>query len=620
MKAMKKIAYILMIAASVSLFSCTSDFLDVETKSEFDESIVFSNYTLAEYNVFGIAAAFGETNGHRGRYLPYYGFNTDIEWNNNTDAGDKRDLSAYNTKSGNGQMSVTTGSGGPYECIYKGIERANLCIKGLRTYGNIENDPEMAYLYAEALTLRAVLYHDLIKGWGDVPARFEPITSETIYIPKSNRDVIYKQLLADLETAIPMLYWPGQSAQTMRTDRISKSFAIGMYARLALAASGYAQRVDTEKLGTNDPGEVKLSADPDLQASVLYPKALKYLKEAINEGCNSLYGNYVDLWKNTSNMDMTAGKETLFVIPFSNGRGRWNYTFAVRDEDLGNRGGSAGPVPTLYFDYAENDIRRDISCVNWRWAKGHIAEPSSLNNWYFGKYRFEWQVVSPYGGGNDCGVKPIVMRYADILLMAAEIANSSECGTRDEAFAKDCLLEVRERAFKGNESIAQAYVNGLNGEAEILEAIKEERKFEFVGEFLRKGDLIRWGELGSKLKETKEKLIALSNLTSTKDEKFDYSYLSGDMYWKDNGSEGITIYGLEKNQKAAPENVEEWTHIKEYIKPERFYSDKSKVYAYDVLFENDPDTRQYWPLFDATCNSNPSLKNDYGYAGAAATE
>jgi hypothetical protein len=56
------------------------------------------------------------------------------------------------------------------------------------------------------------------------------------------------------------------------------------------------------------------------------------------------------------------------------------------------------------------------------------------------------------------------MRYADILLMAAEIANSTECGARDEAFAKQCLLEVRERAFKGNESVAQSYVNGLSGE------------------------------------------------------------------------------------------------------------------------------------------------------------
>ena len=602
----------MMIAASASLYSCTGDFLDVETKSEFDESVVFSNYTLAEYNIFSISAAFGETNGHRGRYLPYYGFNTDIEWNNSTEKGDKLDLSAYDTKSGNGQMS---NSNGPMECLYKGIERANLCIKGLKTYGNIENDKQMAYLYGEALVLRAVLYHDLLKGWGDVPARFEPITSETIYIPKSNRDVIYKQLLADLETAIPMLYWPGESAQTMRTDRISKSFAIGMYARLALAASGYALRPDDGQLGTNNPGSVRQTNDEELQASVLYPKALNYLKQAISQKCNSLYGNYIDLWKSVNDMDLTAGKETLFVIPFSDGRGRWNFTFAIRDEDLSSRGGSAGPVPTLYFDYAQGDVRRDISCVNFKWEKGHVAAPTSVNNWYFGKYRFEWQIRAPFGGGNDDGVKPVVMRYADILLMAAEIANSTECGARDEAFAKNCLLAVRQRAFKGNENAAQSYVNALSGEENILKAIQEERKFEFVGEFLRKGDLIRWGILGETLKATKQDLIDFANLTGK------YTYLSGDLYWKPNGAEGITIYGLEPNQKAAPAGAEgEWTHIKEYIKPERFYSDKAKVYAYDVLYINDPDTRQFWPLFDATCVANTELKNDYGYAGSTATE
>ncbi|MBR3931279.1 MAG: hypothetical protein IKJ46_01700, partial [Tidjanibacter sp.] len=113
--------------------------------------------------------------------------------------------------------------------------------------------------------------------------------------------------------------------------------------------------------------------------------------------------------------------------------------------------------------------------------------------------------------------------------------------------------------------------------------------------------------------ETKQNLIDLANLQGK------YTFLSGDLYWKDNGAEGITIYGLEPNQKAAPAGAEgEWTHIKEYIKPDRFYSDKSKVYAYDVLYENDPDTRQFWPLFDATCNANTQLKNDYGYAGSSA--
>jgi hypothetical protein len=38
----------------------------------------------------------------------------------------------------------------------------------------------------EALTLRAVIYLDLVKGGGDVPARFEPITTETLYLPRTD--------------------------------------------------------------------------------------------------------------------------------------------------------------------------------------------------------------------------------------------------------------------------------------------------------------------------------------------------------------------------------------------------------------------------------------------------
>ena len=65
-----------------------------------------------------------------------------------------------------------------YAMMYTGIERANLCIRGLRNFGDIENNEDMAYLLGEALTLRAVYYADLIKSWGDVPARFEPTTPE----------------------------------------------------------------------------------------------------------------------------------------------------------------------------------------------------------------------------------------------------------------------------------------------------------------------------------------------------------------------------------------------------------------------------------------------------------
>ena len=601
---MKKLAYILMICLSATtLFSCSDldGILDTENKSEFDASVVFSNYTLAEYNVFSISETFGHTNNYRGRFLPWYGINTDVEWfNDGTNTNDKASIGKYEILPNNSQLNLDNG---PYNEIYAGIERANLCISGLRTYGNTENDKEMAYLLGEALTMRAMLYYDLVKAWGDVPARFEPITSETIYIPKSSRDVIFKQILADLEEAFDYLPWPATSSQTMTTDRVNKAFAKGLYARIALAASGYALRPADGQVGTGAIGSVDLSSDPELQKSVLYPKAYAAVKDVITKSGASLYGSFEQLWRDQNKYDLQAGKEVLYVIPFSDDRGRWNFTNAIKDEDLG-RGGDVGPVPTLYFDYESGDVRRDISCINWSWLKGHVAEPAGINKWYFGKFRFEWmEGVTLTNGFNDDGVKPVVMRYADILLMAAELANAAETeGTLAEA--KGYLLEVRKRAFAGNEAAATAYVNGIANSNEMFEKIVEERKLEFVGEFLRKGDLIRWNRLNKNLTDTKKKMTALATRSEAP-----YNNLTGDIYYRSTDS-GAEIWGLNDGESAAPSG-DDWTLVTGYIGEGKLKDDKIQSLVSDKV---NADTRQFWPIFQSTItNSQGALVNDYGY-------
>ena len=597
---MKKLAYLLTIClSSTMLFSCSNldSMLDTESKSEFDASVVFSNYTLAEYNIFSISETFGHTNNYRGRFIPWYGFNTDAEWfNDGTSSSDKADIGAYSILINNSQLNLENG---PYNEMFAAIERANLCIEGLRTYGDIENKADMAYLLGEALTLRAMIYFDMVKAWGDVPARFEPNTSETIYLPKSSRDVIYKQILADLEEAFDYLPWPATTAQTMTIDRVNKAFAKGLYARIALAASGSALRPEDGMVGTGDMGLVRTSNDPELQKSVLYPKAYEAVKDVIANGNSSLYANYEQLWRDQNQYDLQAGKEVLFVIPFSDGRGRWNFTFAIDDEDLG-RGGDVGPLPTLYFDFEADDVRRDITCVNWSWKKGHIAEPAGINTWFFGKFRFEWLNVELKNGFNDDGVKPVVMRYSDILLMAAELANATETsGTLAEA--KDYLKEVRTRAYGGDESKAATYVNSIASSDEMFEKIVEERKLEFAGEFLRKGDLIRWGRLKANLDTEKEKMTALSNLGGA------YSFLSGNIYYRSNEN-GAEIWGLNDGESGAPEG-DDWTAINGYIS-----SGKLKAEKIESLYKADPDTHQFWPIFQSTIiNSQGSLVNDYGY-------
>ncbi|MBR5042766.1 MAG: RagB/SusD family nutrient uptake outer membrane protein [Bacteroidales bacterium] len=601
---MKKIFYILSAAIVAVCASSCDKFLDSSSPSAFDTATVYSNYDLAEGTIFGITEAFCEVNSYRGRFLPWYGFNTDIEWYNTFKPGDgKTDIATYNCLPNNSQLNLANG---PFPLMYMGIERANLVIEGLRQYGDTENKSDMAYLLAEALTLRAMIYYDLTKAWGDVPARFESLTSATIYAPKVSRDVIYKQILADLDEAIPNLPYPGATAATSRTDRVNKVFAEGLYARIALAASGYALRPEDDAIGTGDSGVVRLSSDNALSKSELYPKALAHLKDAISHA--SLEKDYRQMWYNLNNMNnLTAGPayETLYVIPFGAGRGRWNFTFAISSEGASisngvSRGGDAGPLPTMYFKYPEGDQRRDITCVNYKWTKENNIEPAGISKWFFGKYRFEWMDAQPYTGGNDDGIKPVVMRYADILLMTAEIENE----LNGPANAKQYLREVRARAC--GEAAADAYVATLNSKDAFFKAIVDERALEFCGEFLRKADLIRWNLLKTNLDAAKDDMKALRDLQG------DYSNLSGNICYtfaEDGKSINITFLKTGEEVPAGAEVSEAYVTKYDDAKSTGFYT--SRI---DGIYTADPVQHMFWPIFlDTMTNSQGNIKNDYGY-------
>ena len=608
MKLINKILVGAGLLATMSVTSCSD--LTTSSPSAFDDKNVFSQYELAEFNIFSIYEVFGHTNAHRGRYLPWYGFNTDIEIY--VDSGEKKadekgDIAQYDIKTNNGQLNLANG---PYNELMVGVERANLCVDGLRNYGKTETDKRMASLLGEALCARALIYTELLKAHGEVPARFEPITPETIYLPKSDRDVIYKQLLADLEEAFGYMEWPGQSAATMKTDRPSLAFAKGLYARLALMASGYAQRPDEGLVNTGNAGSVRLSSDPELSKEVLYPKAKAALEDVVNKAGLELYSDYVQLWKDLNNFDLEAGKEIIYSLPLGDARGRWNFTFAIRNENYTkwcpsttSRGGVAGPVPSLFFKYDRigKDQRRDVSCANFRMENDgtdDLCVVSGAGNWYFGKYRFDWQETLPYGGGNDDGVKPVYMRYADILLMLAEVTNELE----GPQAAKPYLLEVRKRAYKGYEAEAEAYVNALASKDAFFNAIVEERALEFVGEFLRKADLIRWNMLKTKLDEAKTEMYALS-------EK------QGAVYYKYN-EDGytLTLYGYNEGELGNNPGAGWIQYTDSKGAPVDNYFGDLKAERIERIYRNDPDTRQWWPIFENTItNSQGKLVNDYGF-------
>lgn len=597
---MKKIILISGCILTVLFTSCdTKEFLDAPTKSTLDESVIFSNAGLAKGAVDGIKIPFAETNSYRGRFLPYYGLNTDTEWfNASQTAGDNSDLCVYDTKPNNTNMNTTNNA---WAMMYSGIERANICIRGLRKFGKPTAGSDLGYLLGESLTLRAIYYADLLRAWGDVPARFEPINSETIYLEKTSRDVIYKQLIKDLGEAADLVPWPNGSAATTSVERINKAFVKGLRARLAMVASGYQQY----------PDGVRRSTDADLSVDKMYKLALDECRSVIQSGSAHLESSFETLWKKYNQENTLAGGESLWELPFADGRGRMLFTFAVKHTSAvdqfqangANRGGAAGPLPHIFYDYDQTDSRRDVTCVPYKYgtAVNGIAkqELGSLNTWYFGKYRYEWMnryVTST----NDDGINKMYMRYAEVLLMAAEAANEIE----GPSAAAPYLKEIRRRAFDSSVQAQKvdAYVGALTSKQAMFNAIVEEHKFEFTGEMERKQALIRWNLLKTKLDEAKDKMVRLQARTG------EYATVPSTLYYtykSDNVS--LIVFGLNRGEITAPTGYSSvaWTLTGS--------SDTAKINSLYKAGAN-PDNRQFWPIWQVFIDgSNGKLVNDYGY-------
>ena len=595
------------IAMSLAAIVSSCD-MDAPTISTLDESSVFSTYSLAEAEVMSIHISFGETNSYRGRFLPYYGLNTDLETGSGTypslkdQATDKQSLWNYSTLSTNGQMNTDNNA---YAKFYEGIERANLAIEGIRKHGNIEHNKDMAHLLGEALTLRAVVYNDLVKAWGDVPARFVPNNPTNVYMPRANKDSIYKQLLADLAEAEQYCYWPKESSITKSTERVSKAFVKGLRARIALYACGYALRSDG----------YRRSNDPELSQDKMMQIVKEECIDIINQGSNKL-GDFKSNFVKLCQDNVTAGDESLWEIPFSDGRGRVLYTWGVKHNAKDQytqqaQGGVNGPMPYLYYDYDVDDIRRDITCVPYDWSK-ELTEGKShqqlraINKWCFGKLRYEWmkRIVT---STNDDGVNWQYMRLADVYLMAAEAVNYLEGPTAAWKYMKPVL----DRALPA-EKVAALQAKYTASKEAFQAGIVEQRAFEFAGEALRKADLVRWGIIDQKMAECKQKLTDLANRQGA------YADLPVKIYYKlaDDG-ETIMIYGLNHG-----DTDDQGSNLKEegYTAKDWFVASKdgSNIIAEDYIegiYVKQPSLNYLWPIWQTFIDKSNNMLNNDGNLG-----
>lgn len=629
----QSIIKVLSVFLLATLFISCEDFLDAKSRSEMNEDLVFADPVKTEGVLFKIYHFMGTNNSYRNRIILSMDWNTDIEQyspqNGETmvvDGGNDAAFSWYAVSSGNQRNILTDG----WNFIYKAIEQANQIVTGIEKFGDLTN-PRTRALYAEAITLRAYLYTDLIKWWGDVPARFENATSDNIFIPATNRTEIYERLLSDLLIAQEYIDWAGEGNASSNVTRVNKAAVKAMRARIAMYAAGYAQYPkdftpagQVLKVGTN--AQVAKNVTPQRETE-LYEIARVETKSIIEKyGKSKLINNFEDVWKAISGQKfMWNQTESLWEQAYRNQfmyntmllcgtPNRWN-------AKSGGAGGKVVMVPSFYYDYAAGDSRRDVSAVPYKWtatSPDGVAAPPTDNGVYqelernffkitLAKLRAEWLPTGSYmSSSNDSYAHLVVVRYADVLLMYAEACLKTNV---DIADGLEKFNWVRERAF-GNANNNKAVLT--------MENIIDERAFEFVGERLRKYDLIRWGLLKSKMD------AAISNVYKLEAQEAPYQDVPLSVYTRSvtgpyPNSQILRIWGLNRGEFGLPADVLSFT----YTGPIKIAVTNSaignKYFLYNVnptvasANNFDPEFRALIPFHNNVIGTNVNLKNQYGY-------
>jgi hypothetical protein len=479
------------------LLSSCEDWLDMPSESKYDSESVFESVGKAE---MAVLACYPNTFNREFYYQ--LGMGTDECISTESGTNSKNQVSNY-------VYTTTNIPGSTYNSMYAGIEYANVCIKKLtnmREGSSTSDQASIDYLLGEAYAIRGTNYLNIVRFFGDVPYPTRPVEDmDTFTSSRVSRDTIMDGVIADLQKAADLLPWQSEGVYTT-PERFTKNSAYGILARAALYAAGYSLRWDLE---TYSAESVNLSQRKD-QARIreLYRIASDACLQVIQKGENHLAEHYEDIFRDLVNGRYNS--ESLLETA--------QYGANVNDYSIGYTNGiyahpncmyaKAKPamhaIPTYWFDFDENDTRRDVTICNYDINADNVRKLSTYAGLTIGKFRIDWKSEKGVKV-NKRDINWPVLRYADVLLMYAEAENELYDGPTAEAM--NALKEVRLRAFNHDVSKIGTIPTTYDG---FKNAIIKERKLELGFESLRRTDLIRWGIHFETLTEAKQNIKAMA--------------------------------------------------------------------------------------------------------------
>ncbi|MCR5276468.1 MAG: RagB/SusD family nutrient uptake outer membrane protein [Bacteroidales bacterium] len=490
---MKKFFTIVSVAVlGLGLVAC-NDFLDIPSQTKFDSASIFQTEGRAEMAVLAAYPA-----GYNREMWYQLGMGTD-------EVISTEGLTNSKNQIGNYLLSGSITGSSTYTASYAAIEYANVCIQGLPT---MEQTPKVKQLLGESLCIRAMAYLNLVRYWGDVPYTRVPVaTLSTFESSRESRDLILDDMVKDLQDAIELLPWKSEITN-FTPERYCKEAAYALLARVALYNAGYSLRWD---LDSYSESSLKVAKRSDAaRVKELNKIAMDACKAVMNRGSFSLSADYkqifIDLVNGAYNKESIL-EQGQFGTNCNVETGYTNGAFCHTSSLYGKSQPAMKINPALYFEYGEDDLRRDVAICTYAVDNNGNIHLHPYGGFYIGKFRPSWK-TSIGTATNKRDINWPWFRYSHILLMYAEADN--EYNGAPSAEAQNALKAIRTRAYGGDASKVGTIPTTHD---EFLKAIILENKLEFAGEAWRRTELARWGVLRETLLANKEQIKQIASHT-----------------------------------------------------------------------------------------------------------
>jgi len=491
--------YILMLGTGWLFASCSDSFLDVESKTESTTGNFYKTVSDAKRALYGCYDGWQLTTSNGGKAFYFASEVMSDECFGGTGAVDGYDCRVMNRFDISIEPSNMNMFEDTWKNYYVGVYRCNELItrEDQINWGN--NTVLRGTLMGECRAIRGLLYFDMVRLWGNIPLFTEPVNENR---PQVHPDEVYKVIIDDLKFAvgnIPADAYPKAQAAT-NDGRITKYAAAAVLARVYLYYTGY--------YGKEPAGLTKA-------------EVLAGLENIISSGEFDLIPEFKNLWPAASSLPVNppavntgswvegyttyagdGNRETVLAQKFNwtdnwgdkkNGN-NWLVMMGMRGFNFSPYGtgwGGCTVHPKMWNVYDANDTRRGASIINYElegiskkadFEKNHLSDQREYTGYTVKKYTpmafaDGTAAVVGLGDGNFMISQYqdfVVMRYADVLLMAAELGSPN---------AQDYLNKVRQRAFGPGFTVVPP----------TKENIMKERMLEFAFEGQRHWDLLRQG-------------------------------------------------------------------------------------------------------------------------------